>query len=401
MNIRLFRDCLALPFCAAFALHAAEPTENSAKQIKVEVRLLEMSPRQADLVEQTLLRWSVRPADQGAQLDQLLWGNGAKKITELIGVGDSGKRTSANNGITQVSMRAREEAVGADSAKYNVGDALEFQGALGPGDGECDVTLSFNRRIQLDDFRLESCKYTGTVRFFHGLPVMLGRRDFGATATVLVARVSWPAPIRRPASLNAPSPINVHAIAYKLPPSLLDEATKRQAAPRAFAEWLKKRGNPLAVVAVATRSGQRTSFDYVVQDRFLTPQKTREARNTTGAEIDVEFSLAEAGDSLKGTMGGRFSQPATDGGPAWTAIAGRYLQFQEPTPISLKAGAATAVSAVGELPGWAIGTFDVKIVVPADVFVVLQPIWIPAPTAAANAPGSPRQPSAPATPAAK
>ena len=128
----------------------------------------------------------------------------------------------------------------------------------------------------------------------------------------------------------------------------------------------------------------------------MAPDRTREGRNTHGVSLEADFTLSAAGDAVEGTAGGFFCQPQTGSAIARGLITERHFHFAVPTKVTIKRGAALAVSCE-EIVGFPTGAFPTKTVPATNLFVVLQPVWIPT-QPAAPAPAA-RQTPAPATPA--
>ena len=196
----LRRAILGAIFLAA-ATHATEPATpppDPAKQIKLEVRLLEMTPRQADLVEQTLLRWCADPSLQGPELDQILWGNAAKKVAELTGTAVSGQGWAKVENIREkkavIPHGAPTGYAPAPTALRNLGEYLMFRGRLSTNGSYCDVDPGFQWN-RMGEHKVNNFSFGSSFSTLQGLPLLLVRRDLAGSAELLVARVTWAAPV--------------------------------------------------------------------------------------------------------------------------------------------------------------------------------------------------------------
>ena len=125
------------------------------------------------------------------------------------------------------------------------------------------------------------------------------------------------------------------------------------------------------------------------------PGNASEARYTHGVSLEADFALSDAGDAVEGTAAGFFCQPQTGSALARGLITERHFRFAVPTKVTIKRGAALAVSCE-EIVGFPTGAFPTKNVPATNVFVVLQPVWIPTQPAA---PAPARLTPVPTTPA--
>jgi hypothetical protein len=262
---------------------------DKSKQIKVECRILEMPSRQADDVEETLLRWSGNPVEQTGELDSMLWGMRADKTIETSGTAESGNTGKAENRKGAVQLVPH----GVDPTQWHgvtfyLGEFLDFSPVLSLDVSTCDVNLNFRKsKFPMEECVKSICKF----RAFNGLPVLLGRRDFGKGAELMVARVSWTgtSTVLAGQAKSSLAQIYLRAQLFNVPRLLTGEAAKFKDDPTALAGWVKKCGTSQALVVLPVKFSQRQSFSHRDEDYYIVDNWPGHAESftTTGASLDV------------------------------------------------------------------------------------------------------------------
>ncbi len=216
---------------------AASPKENapaplaefdSAANIEVGCRLIEMPSAVADLAEAVLLQWTADPAEQARRIESILSASGVKEVAALSGISRNGQRAF----IELLQKPATLIPHGVRPAKWvaeprDIGVTLEFEPVLHFAK-TCDFNCVFHRTLAHDaNRRFETVKPTSSVTATNGLSVLLARRDFGTAAELIIARASWDAPADAPpAQLDRAAQVYIRARVVSIAPALAGEAAR-------------------------------------------------------------------------------------------------------------------------------------------------------------------------------
>jgi hypothetical protein len=384
---------LVVARCTWAAIGQASPTPPETNtpstpvipgNITLEYSLVEMPSGQANAVEAVLQRWLANPAEQMRQLDFILNGAGVKRIASLSGISSSGQRATIQNmdkPIFAIPYGANP-ATWPRQQTWNVGDSLEFEAVQGADGRICDVRSVFIRtRAHDGNHSIDSVKPTTSFSALNGLPILVARRDFGTSAELLLAKVTWASPVGASPAGGQSMPLQVYTRARIAVVShmVAKEADKIKDDPKALAEWLKKRGTTRALVAVTTKSGQRAAFEHTDQEFFLTQGGTANESYNLGTVIAVEPTIGPDGKTVAINADVTCYQPKNASALSNSEITGRYMKTNaredkgRQMTIAYGESAAIPCGEYKDLPSK--GVPALKNWEPADdVFVVIEPV---------------------------
>ena len=274
---------LFILFPVLFGIHsfAQQPSTpdakaGSAKQLKLECRLLEMSSLQADVLETRILQSNGTPSVSSGGLDKILLGCYPKVLSNLTLALESGKRNAVKQNIKDVEMRTLVLKVlkgvnpnlVSGAGVRSTGDSLEAEAILGADGTICDLNLVFQKVEVHKSQSFGREKVSTGFSLLNGLPVVLGRSDSGGISNVMVAQGTWP----QTTSSTWPKIFRpyIRAQIFTVPQMVDADATKLKDDPKALAAWLRQRGTYSGVLGVISASGKRSTFEHVEELPFRT-----------------------------------------------------------------------------------------------------------------------------------